>query len=525
MRKILEVLRLAHLGGWSVRQIAGSVGAPHSTVGDYLRRFQATGLPWPLPPAMDQAALEARLFARTSSKAVVRPLPDWPTIHRELRGDGVTLELLWQEYKRAHPDGYQYTRFCTRYRAWAAQLDPVLRQEHPAGERVFVDYAGQPIDVADPETGEGRAAQLFVGVLGASHFLYAEATWTQALPDWIGAHVRMLEYFGGVPALIVPDNLKAGVRAACYYEPDVNPTYHDLAVHYGTAILPTRAYHPRDKAKVETGVQLAERWILAPLRHHRMTSLAELNAEIAVLREALNDRPFQKLAGTRRTLFATVDQPALRPLPPLPYEYAAWRRAKVNIDYHIAVEGHLYSVPYTLVRAEVDVRLTAAMVEVLHQGKRVAAHVRSDRKGRYTTDPAHRPKSHQAHLEWTPSRLVRWGESVGPAAGQVVTTILERYPHPEQGYRACLGLLSLAKRYTGARLEAACRRALGTGAVSYKSVKSILATGLDQTPAAALAEAPALTLPADHAHVRGAAYYRSPSSSPASSHPVGEVSC
>jgi len=507
MRKILEVLRLAHAGGWSVRQIAASVGAPHSTVGDYLRRFQATGLSWPLPPGMDQAALEAQLFARTSSKAVVRPLPDWPTIHRELAGKGVTLELLWQEYKRAHPDGYQYTRFCVLYRAWAAQLDPVLRQEHAAGERVFVDYAGQTVALVDPETGAVRAAQLFVAVLGASHFLYAEATWTQTLPDWLGAHVRMLAYFGGVPALLVPDNLKAGVRAACYYEPDVNPAYLDLAVHYGTAILPTRAYHPRDKAKVETGVQLAERWILAPLRHHRMTSLAELNAEIAVLREALNDRPFQKLAGTRRTLFTAVDHPALRPLPPTPYEYAEWRTAKVNIDYHIAVEGHLYSVPYALVRATVDVRRTAAMVEVLHQGKRVAVHCRSPTKGRYTTDPAHRPKSHQAHLEWTPSRLVHWGESVGPATGRVVATILERYPHPEQGYRACLGLLSLGKRYTTGRLEAACHRVLGTGAISYKSVKSILATGLDQTPSE---EPLALVLPAAHAHVRGATYYRSP---------------
>lgn len=506
MRKIVEILRLAREREWSIRQIAESVGAPHSTVGDYLRRFQATGLPWPLPPELDQAALEARLFAPTSSKAVARSLPDWATVHRELQRKGVTLELLWQEYKRTHPDGYQYTRFCTLYRAWAAQLDPVLRQEHKAGEKVFVDYAGQTIDVVDPSTGEVREAQLFVGVLGASNFLYAEATWTQTLPDWIGAHVRMLEYFGGVPALIVPDNLKTGVRHACYYEPDLNRTYHDLAVHYATAILPTRVSRPRDKAKVESGVQVAERWLLAPLRDHRFTSLGTLNHELARLRETLNDRPFQKLAGTRRTRFLELDRPALRPLPPTPYEFAEWRTATVNIDYHIDLEKHFYSVPYTLLHKKVDVRLTARMVEILYQGKRVSIHPRTTRKGGYTTDAAHRPKSHQAHLEWTPSRLIRWGESVGPATGHVVTAILERYPHPEQGYRACLGLLSLSRRYTAARLEVACGRARTTGAMSYRSVKSILATGLDQTP---LEESPTLALPPHHAHVRGAAYYRS----------------
>ena len=508
MRKTVEILRLAHECQWSIRRIAESVGAPRSTVGDYLNRFQATGLTWPLPPELDQAALETRLFARTSSRAVVRPLPEWQTVHEELRKDGVTLDLLWQEYKRTYPDGYQYTRFCHLYRAWAATLDPVLRQVHPAGERVFVDYAGQTVEIVEPRTGEVRTAQIFVGVLGASNFTYTEATWTQSLPDWIGSHVRMLAYFGGVPAVVVPDNLKAGVRQACYYEPDLNPTYHDLAVHYGTTILPARAYHPRDKAKVETGVQIVERWILAPLRHHRFSSLAELNLEIRHLREVVNDRPFQKLDGTRRTLFTTLDQPALRPLPPTPYEYADWRRARVNIDYHISVEKHLYSVPYTLVRAEVDVRLTATMIEVLHEGKRVAVHVRQSGRGGFTTDPAHLAKSHRAHLEWTPSRLIRWGSEIGTATGAVVTAILERQPHPEQGYRSCLGLLSLSRRYSRARLDAACQRALVTGATSYKSVKSILATGLDQVPADPDAIAPTLVLPAMHEHVRGAAYYR-----------------
>ena len=507
MRKVLEVVRLTLDGGRSQHEIAVALGLAQSTVGEYLRRFHASGLSWPLAPEVDEATLEARLFPGPAiPTGVARPLPDWATVHRELRRKGMTLQLLWLEYKRSAATGYQYTQFCQHYHAWAAHVDPVLRQQHRAGERVFVDYAGQTIDVVDATTGELRAAHLFLGVLGASNYLYAEVTWTQTLPDWIASHVRMLEYFGGVPALIVPDNLRSGVTHASFYEPTVNATYQDFAAHYATVVLPTRVTRPRDKAKVESGVLLAERWLLAPLRHHTFTSLADVNREIAQLRESANDRPFQKLAGTRRTLFDTLDRPALRPLPPTRYELAVWRTAKVSIDYHIAVERHFYSVPYTLVGATVRVRLTASMLEVLHEGKRVATHARSSTRGRFTTEPAHRPKSHQAHLEWTPSRLVQWGTSIGPATSALVPCILERWPHPEQGRRACLGLLSLRKRYTDARLEAACARALVTGATSYKSVKSILAAGLDRL---AVDESPALRLPATHAHIRGADYYRS----------------
>lgn len=507
MRKVHDVLRLAHEGRRSQREIARSLALSQSTVSDYLARFQASGLAWPLTSDLDEAALEARLFVPTSGPASSgRAMPDWPAVHRELRRKGVTLQLLWLEYKQSTPDGYQYTQFCWHYHAWTAQIDPVLRQAHRAGERVFVDYAGTSLDVVDPATGELRATELFVGVLGASNYLYAEATWTQALPDWIAAHVRMLEDFGGVPALIVPDNLKSGVTHASFYEPELNATYQDFATHYATAILPTRVRRPRDKAKVETGVLIAEREILAPLRHQLFTSLAECNQAITERRHALNARPFQKLEGTRRGLLETLDRPALRPLPSERYELAEWRTAKVNIDYHIAVEGHFYSVPHALVRATVRVRLTAAMLEVLHAGTRVAAHVRSARKGGFTTDPAHRPKSHQRHLEWSPSRLVRWGTEIGPATAAVVEQILERKPHPEQGYRACLGLFALQRRYDRARLEAACARALHTGAISYKSVRSILAAGLDQVPLEA--EPPQLQLPVAHAHVRGGAYYR-----------------
>lgn len=504
MRTIRELLRLHAEQHVSVRQIATSLGLPRSTVADYLGRFRRTGLAWPLPPDLDDATLETRLFAAGRQPPPARPLPDWATVHAERKRPGVTLQLLWLEYKAAHPDGYQYTQFCAHYGRWLATLDPVLRQEYRAGERVFVDYAGQTMPVVDPATGEARAAQVFVGALGASHYLYVEATWTQGLPDWIAAHVRMYEDFGGVPALTIPDNLKAGVQHACFYEPELNPTYRDLAAHYATTVLPTRTAQPRDKAKVETGVQLVERWVLAPLRHHTFFSLAELNQAIAVQRRALNARPFQKLAGSRATLFDTLEQPALRSLPATRYEYATWKKARVNIDYHIMVADHGYSVPYTLVRQEVDVRLTATTVEILHGGRRIAAHLRSAVRGRFTTDPMHRPKAHQRHLEWTPSRLIQWGASLGAATGQLIQQLLESYPHPEQGYRACLGLFSLGKRYGAARLEAACTRALRAGTPRYRSVKSILRAGLDRLPSD---EPIALALPLAHAHVRGPAYY------------------
>lgn len=506
MRTIRDVLRLRFDAGLSERQTARSLGVPRTTVQDYTARFRASGLTWPIAAGLDDGALEQALFARVPvPPGTTRPLPDWARLAQEKQRKGVTLMLLWQEYRQAEPSGYSYSQFAEHYRQWRQTIDPVMRQEHRAGERIFVDYAGVTVDIVDPTTGGVRAAQICVGVLGASNYTYAEATWTQQRPDWIASHVRMLEYFGGVTALIIPDNLRSGVTSASYYAPEINATYADFATHYGTAILPTRVAAPRDKAKVETAVQIVERELLAPLRHHRFSSLAELNEAVGERLETLNDRPFQKLPGTRRSLFAATDRPALRPLPATRYEYAEWRTAKVNIDYHIAVEKHCYSVPYTLVRATVDVRLTATMCEILHQGTRIAAHVRRATPGGYSTDPAHRPKSHTRHLEWTPSRLVHWGESIGVATGAVVAHILEHKPHPEQGYRACLGLLSLGKRYGDARLEAAARRAQATGAMTYRSLHAILKHGLDQAPPD---PADATThLPATHDNVRGAAYY------------------
>jgi transposase len=507
MRKIKEVLRL-QAAGQSQRAIARSVAVSRSTVKEYLQRAAVAGLSWPLPEEVSETALEALLFPLPLAAAVYRPVPLWDDIYQEMkkaRKTGVTLQLLWLEYRERHPDGLQYSHFCESYRRWRGSLDRVLRQDHKAGEKVFVDFAGQTVPIIDRVTGEVLfEAQIFVGVLGASNFTYSQACRSQELAEWIGAHTRMLEYFGGVPGAVVPDNLKSGVRHACYYEPDVNPTYHDWAVHYGTVVLPTRVRKPRDKAKVEAGVLLVERWILARLRHHTFFSLADLNEEIRRLLELLNDRPFQKLEGSRRALFESLERPALKPLPSAHYDFAQWKRALVNIDYHVEVLGHFYSVPYQLQRSRVDVRITSDAVEILHDGKRVAGHLRGRKKGGFTTDPAHRPKSHQKYLEWTPSRMIRWGEQTGPRTAELVKRILESRPHPEQGYRACLGLLRLGERYGASRLEAACARALQVGAISYQSVKSILSTRLDQLP---LEEQTALALPQNHEHVRGGEYY------------------
>lgn len=504
MRNIREVLRLA-AEGLSDRTIAGSLGLPRTTIRRYRRRAREAGLTWPLPEGISERELDTRLFPPAPPVGLHRrPEPDWPYLHRELRRPGVTLQLLWLEYKEAHPEGYQYSRFCGLYRRWEGKLDLVLRQEHRAGEKLFVDYAGQTVPVVDPATGEVREAQVFVGVLGASNYTYAEATETQTLPDWIGSHVRMFTDLGGVPKLVVPDNLGSGVRRSCRYDPDANPTYQEMAAHYGVGVLPTRSGKPRDKAKVEAGVLLVERWILARLRNHTFFSLAELNREIRRLLAELNDRPFQKLPGTRRSLLESVERPLLRPLPTEPYRFAEWRKAVVNIDYHIAVDHHFYSVPHRLVRERVEVRLSATIVEIFHDGKRVAMHPRSRRAGRATTDPLHRPKAHREHLAFPPSRLIRWAEKTGPETAAVVTRILEERLHPEQGYRPCLGILRLGVRYSPERLEAACRRARRIQGVSYRSIKSILEHGLDQLP---LEEQATLELPQDHDNIRGPAYY------------------
>lgn len=506
MRKIKEVLRLKWACGLSNRAVATSCAIAPSTVWDDLYRATQAGLRWPLPEQMTDEDLETALFASAAPpQGGPRPLPDWRAIHPELRRKGVTLFLLWQQYKAAHPEGFQYSQFCQRYRQWAGTLDVCMRQEHKAGEKLFVDYAGQTVPVADPATGRERQAQIFVAALGASNDTYAEATWTQSLPDWIAAHIHGWEAMDGVSEVVAPDNLRTGVSSACRYEPDLNPTYLELAKFYGTAIVPARVRRPRDKAKVENAVQGVERRILAPLRNRTFFSLVELNQALHERLSEYNDRPFQKLPGSRRSLFETLDKPALKPLPPARYEFAEWKNALVHIDYHVEVEGHDYSVPYPLVRQKVEIRLSATTVECFHNGKRVASHPRSFLKGRHTTLGEHMPKSHREYLEWTPARLVRWAAKSGEATAGVVGAILESRPHPLQGYRSCLGVMRLGKQYGAERLEAACRRALAIGAASYRSVASILKQGLDRRP---LPEAPSPRPALTHLNVRGAHYYR-----------------
>ena len=505
MRQIHEVLRLKWAAGLSERQIARSLGLSRPTVAAYVRRAQVAGLSWPLPAGLDAATLEQRLFPSSATPApTIRLVPDWATVHHELKRKGVTLFLMWQEYKATTPDGFQYSWFCQTYRAWASKLNLVMRQPHRAGEKLFVDYAGQGIPIVNAQTGEVHEAALFIAVLGASNYTYVEATWTQSLPDWIGSHVRTLAALGGVPEIVVPDNLKAAVTRAHRYEPELNRTYAELAHHYGFAVLPARAAKPRDKAKVEVGVQVVERWILARLRHHTFFALAEVNTAIPPLLLALNARPFKKLPGSRHSLFETLDRPALQPLPAQPYAYAEWKRARVNIDYHVEVEGHYYSVPYALVKQQLEVRISARVVELFHKGTRVASHVRSRLKGRHSTVAAHMPTAHRHYVAWTPQRLIRWAADSGAATAQVVETILASRPHPQQGFRSCLGIMRLGKSYGAERLEAACRRALTLGACSYKSIESILKNGLDRTPLPASPPAPA---PLHHGNIRGPEYY------------------
>jgi len=504
MRKTKEILRLHFEMGLTKRQTGRSCNLSHSTVCDYVRRAKAAGIGWPLPEGMDDATLAAKLFpCKTTLILSERPLPLWADMHTELRKKGVTLQLLWIEYKQQYPDGYQYSQFCELYRRWEGTLDLSLRQEYRAGEKMFVDFAGKGIEVIDPLTGEIKEAEIFVAVLGASNYTYAEAMESQDILSWITAHINAFEYYGGVPEITIPDNLKAGVSKACRYEPDLSPTYQDMASYYGTAVIPARVRKPQDKAKVEAGVLLVTRWITAALRHHTFFSILEVNEKIWELLERLNMRKFRKLNSTRRELFETLDKPSLRALPETRYQYAEWKKARVHIDYHIEVDGHFYSVPYQLVKKHVEVRLMAQTLEILYKGNRIATHQRSYAQGRFTTIPEHRPEKHKKYYEWTPSRMIQWAEKTGADTATVVETILSGRTHPEQGYRTCLGIISLGRKYTPERLEAACKRAVAIQAYSYKSIKSILHNGLDRQPMPEAKE----VKPIEHDNIRGEGYF------------------
>ena len=504
VRKTTEVLRL-HAAGMSARDIAAAVGAARSTVGEYLRRADAAGLSWPLPDDVDDEGLWALLFPK-AAPATERPVPDWRQVHKEVRSrrHHVTLRLVWLEWREQHPEGWGYSQFCEHYRRWLLTKDVVMRLSYAPGERMFVDFSGDKATWCDPETGEVHEADVFVAVLGCSGMLYVEATRGQDIQSWVGAHVHAFETYGGVGEVTVPDNLRSGVTKACFYDPELNPTYAEAAGHYGTVVLPTRTRKPRDKAAAEAGVLTVERWVLAPLRHRQFFSLADLNAAIAERVAEVNARPFRGEPTSRKDLFCELERPALRPLPARRYELAEWKKVTASIDYHVeGPDKKYYSVPHRLVRQRLELRATSTTVEVFKAGRRVASHVRCYDRRRYVTDPAHMPASHRAHAEWTPSKLISWGQSVSEATGTFVEQLLASRPHPEHAYRACLGLRRLARQHGDDRLSAACARALAIGSISYSSVKSILAEGLDRL-ALPGADAPP---PPTHENLRGPAYW------------------
>lgn len=510
MRKIREVLRL-HSLGLKQRQIARACAIGQSTVSDYIKLSEAASVQWVDIAGWDDKQLMAKLVPCTppadQNDRGRLPQPDYAAIHAELqKHKHLTLQLVWEEYRVQQPEGYRYSRFCELYQRWRKKQEVTLRQEHRPGEKLFVDYAGATIPIQDPATGEVRQAQLFVAVLGASNYTFADVTWTQNLQDWIGSHLRAFEFFGGVPEIVVPDNLKSGVTRTCRYEPGVNITYEAMAGHYGVAVVPARPYKPRDKAKVEVGVQIAERWILAVLRKQTFFSLGEVSRAVAPLLTRLNERTFRRREGSRKSLFEQLEGPTLRPLPAERFPYGDWKMTRVNIDYHVEFDRHWYSVPYELTQQQVEIRATDTTIEVFHNSVRVASHARSHSQHQHTTIPEHRPKAHQRHLEWTPSRIAEWAATVGCSTAQVVERILATNRHPEQGYRSCLGIIRLGAKHGQQRVERAARRALLLDVCSYQSIRSMIESGIDLQDPPQPDTSPAKP-PIHHDNVRGADYY------------------
>ena len=505
MRKIREVLRLTHALGMSRRLVGEATGIGKTAVGEYVRRAAVAGQGWPIPDEIDDAELERRLFPPPdAASSTSRTEPDWSYNHAELKRRGVTLALLWQEYRAEHAQGYAYSWFCERYSDWRKRISPTMRQTHLAGEKLFVDWAGDTMPVFDPITGEEYCTHIFIAALGASNYTYAEARWTETLPDWIGAHVNAFTAIGGVSKALVPDNLKAGITKPSRYEPVINRTYQDLADHYGCVVLPARVMKPRDKAKVEVAVQIVQRFVLAKLRHRRFFSLAELNAAIRDCVAAINAKVMRHVGKSRNELLETIDRPALNALPTTPYSYAEWKRARVAPDYHIEVADHYYSVPSKLIREMVEARITSATVEIFHKGQRIASHAFSPVRNLHTTITEHMPSAHRRYAEWTPAKMMSEAALIGPAAIALVEAIMKAKPHPEQGFRSCLGIISLVRTYGSERVEAASRRGNDIGATTYGSIKSILQNGLDKAYASSKApDGP----PIRHANIRGRGYY------------------
>lgn len=508
MRCVKEVLRQKWELKKSHRDVAGALKVSAGYVSGVMTRAAASGLAsWAEAEALTEQALEERLYGVKVAAGAARPLPDPAHLHLERKRPGVTLELLHLEYLEANPSGYQYTAFCEHYRRWLDKHRLSMKQSHVGGEKMFVDYSGKRPHFIDAQTAEVIMVELFVAVLGASSRTYAEATMSQQSHDFILSHVRSFEYFGGVAKALVPDCLKSAVTEADRYEPIIQRTYEEMARHYGTAIVPARPLKPKDKAKVERAVQIVQRWILARLRNETFFSLSALNERIAELLEEVNDRKMRVYGASRNELFERVEKSALLPLPQDRFTYAEWKMVKVNrLDYHVDVEGHYYSAPHTMAGEKVEARFTATTVELYQRGERFTSHVRSAARGRHTTKAEHMPKAHQKHLEWSPARITQWASTIGPQTKALVEAILAERPHPEMGYRSCLGILRLGKKFPE-RLERACGRALLGGARSYKSVASILKLGLDRLQQPAAPEPQSTLALGEHENVRGPGYY------------------
>jgi len=507
MVKLKQLIAL-QASNLSVRALARAVGLSVGAVSKYLRAVRSSGIEGAEAETLSEIELERRVFGPAPAvKPGALVLPDCAWIHGELkRHRHVTLQLLWEEYAgRYGAAAYRRSAFCQFYRRWQRRLQRSMRQRHFAGEKLFVDYAGRTVPIYARSGEEAFRAHLFVSSLGASGCAYAEATRSESLPDWLASHVRALEFYGAAPTILVPDNPKVGVTRADRYEPELQRSYEEMAAHYRCVVIPARPYRPKDKSRVELTVLLVCRWVLARLRHQSFFSLEELNTAIRPLLAELNERAFQRLPGSRRSVFEALDRPAMRALPATPYVFAEWKERMVAFDYHVDIDRHYYSVPHGLVGHSVWARFTAGSIEVFFRSERVATHVRSYQRGAHTTIPEHMPKAHRAHAEWSPKRLIQWGLSIGIHAGAIVEHLLRSKPHPEQGYRACLGLLSLARQYGAARLEAASALAVRLGSPTRKSVKSILESGRDRRGSNPT-EALALELPA-HGNVRGPGYY------------------
>jgi transposase len=504
MRKIKEVLRLHYEAKLTQATIARVNHISRYAVQQYIIRFTATGLSWPLSEEISDTILESKLFPVKSDKSHRQAL-DYGYLLKEIRRPDATLSVLWEEYKQQHPDGYQYSYFCDLFNAYRGKLNYSMRQEHKAGEKTFLDFGDSPLTIIDRRTGQETRTKIFVSVWGASNLMYAESSFDEKLPTWISLNIHALEYYGCCPRAMVPDNLKSAVSKASRYEPDINPTYAEFAEHYGTVIFPARPYRPKDKSRAENGVKMAKRWILFRLRNQTFYSLNELNQAIRVLLDDFNRRLMKKMKKSRRELFELWDNPHALPLPEKPYEFAEWKKAKVQFNYHIAYDSHHYSVPYTFIHKEVAIKATRTLLEIYHKGNRICSHARSYKEHGYTTVNEHMPERHIKYLEWTPERILNYAEKYGSSVKALVQEVMAQRKFPQQAYKSCMGIVRLENTYSAERLNLACRRALEYRAYSYRSVLNILEKGLDKQKSRSLPSS--IPIARNHENIRGADYY------------------